>query len=167
MSGSQNEKLKYELKKLIIETCRKTVTPESVSDDEPILGSDSVLGLDSLDVLELSVVFKSRYGVRIAAEEMKQLHTMGISEALGWLGERTGVAIQNGEAENIAAALADRLISEVESVGFRASLIDREGVIQQLLQNLNSPKIMEGMVRLFSMGSLVDFISTRVGEKTQ
>ena len=116
---------------------------------------------------EFSRILEERYGVRIAPEEMRQLHTMGIPEALGWLGERTGVAIQNGEAEKIAAALADRLISEVESVGFRASLIDREGVIQQLLQNLNSPKIMEGMVRLFSMGSLVDFISTRVGEKTQ
>ncbi|OGQ46505.1 MAG: hypothetical protein A2W63_02290 [Deltaproteobacteria bacterium RIFCSPLOWO2_02_44_9] len=81
MSGSQNEKLKYELKKLIIETCRKTVTPESVSDDEPILGSDSVLGLDSLDVLELSVVFKSRYGVRIADSKealrvMKSINTL-------------------------------------------------------------------------------------------
>ena len=81
MSGSQNEKLKYELKKLIIETCRKPVTPESVSDDEPILGSDSVLGLDSLDVLELSVVFKSRYGVRIADSKealrvMKSINTL-------------------------------------------------------------------------------------------
>ena len=81
MTGSQNEKLKYELKKLIIETCRKPVTPESVSDDEPILGSDSVLGLDSLDVLELSVVFKSRYGVRIADSKealrvMKSINTL-------------------------------------------------------------------------------------------
>ena len=81
MSGSQNEKLKYELKKLIIETCRKPVTPESVSDDEPILGSDSVLGLDSLDVLELSVVFKSRYGIRIADSKealrvMKSINTL-------------------------------------------------------------------------------------------
>lgn len=117
---------------------------------------------------EFSRILEERYGVHVAPEEMRQLHTMGIPEALRWLGERTGgVAIQNGEAEKIAAALADRLISEVESVGFRASLIDREDVIQQLLQNLNSPKIMEGMVRLFSMGSLVDFISTRVGEKTQ
>ena len=81
MSGSQNEKLKYELKKLIIETCRKPVTPESVSDDEPILGSDSVLGLDSLDVLELSVVFKSRYGIRLADSKealrvMKSINTL-------------------------------------------------------------------------------------------
>lgn len=116
---------------------------------------------------EFSRIIQERYQVRVSPEEMRQLHTMGIPEVLGWLVEKRGVAIQNGEAEKIAAELADRLVSEVKSVGFKASLIDREGVIRQLLQNLNSPKIMEGMIRLFSMGALVDFISSRVEEKTR
>ena len=116
---------------------------------------------------EFSRILGERYGVRVTPEEMRQLHTMGIPAVLRWLAENRGVTIQNGEAEKIAVQLADRLILEVESVGFKASLIDREGVIQQLLQNLNSPKIMEGMVRLFSIGALVDFISAKVEEKTQ
>lgn len=116
---------------------------------------------------ELSRILEERYGVRVVPEEMRQMHTMGIPAVLRWLAEKRGTTIQNGEAEKIATQLADRLISEVQSVGFKASLIDREGVIQQLLQNLNSPKIMEGMVRLFSMGALVDFISAKVEEKTQ
>lgn len=114
---------------------------------------------------ELSRILEQRYGVRVAPGEMRQLHTMGIPEVLCWLGEKRGITVQNGEAEKIAAELADRLALEVESVGFRASLIDRESIIQQLLQNLNSPKIMEGMVRLFSMGVLVDFITERLGGK--
>lgn len=116
---------------------------------------------------EFGRIIQERYQVRVSPEEMRQLHTMGIPEVLGWLAEKRGFAIQNGEAEKIAAELADRLVSEVVSVGFKASLIDREGVIRQLLQNLNSPKIMEGMIRLFSMGALVDFISARVEEKTR
>jgi len=116
---------------------------------------------------ELGRILEERYGVRVTPEEMRQLHTMGVRAVLRWLAEKRGTTIQNGEAEKIAVQLADRLISEVESVGFKASLIDREGVIQQLLQNLNSPKIMEGMVRLFSIGALVDFISAKVGEKAQ
>ncbi len=116
---------------------------------------------------EFSRILGERYGVRVTPEEMRQLHTMGIPAVLRWLAENRGTTIQNGEAEKIAVQLADRLISEVESVGFKASLIDREGVIEQLLQNLNSPKIMEGMVRLFSIGALVDFISAKVEEKSR
>ncbi|MEK6790166.1 MAG: phosphopantetheine-binding protein [Deltaproteobacteria bacterium] len=62
--GSQDN-LKAELKKLIIETCRKDVSVDSVPDDAPIIGRESALGLDSLDVLELSVVLKKRYNVKI------------------------------------------------------------------------------------------------------
>lgn len=65
MRGSQNEQLKLEIKKLIIETCHKKILPESLPDDVEILGSESLLGLDSLDVLELSLVLKTRFGVRI------------------------------------------------------------------------------------------------------
>lgn len=80
MSGSQNNQLKLELKKLIIETCRKDVLPESISDDEPILGSSSALGLDSLDVLELTVAFKSRYGLRIvdSKEAMRVMKSINV-----------------------------------------------------------------------------------------
>jgi len=63
--GSQDTHLKMELKKLIVETCHKKVAPETIPDDAAILGSDSALGLDSLDVLELSVALKTRFGVRI------------------------------------------------------------------------------------------------------
>ena len=114
---------------------------------------------------ELTRIVERRYGVRVAPEELRGLHTTGVLGVLGWLSQTKGVSTQNGEAEKIAAEMADRLVSEVEAVGFRGSLIDRDAVTQQLLQNLNSPKIMEGMIRLFSVGALVDFISTKVEGK--
>jgi len=116
---------------------------------------------------EFSRILGERYGISVPPEEMRKMHTMGIPEVLSRIAEKRGAAVQNGEAERIAAELADSLVSEVESVGFKGSLIDRQGVIQQLLQNLSSPKIMEGMVRLFSVGALVDFISAKVGVKAQ
>lgn len=111
---------------------------------------------------EFTRIIEGRYQVRVSAEEMRQLHNMGIAEVLRWLAEKRGFTIHNGDAEEIAAELAERLVFEVESVGFRPSLINREDVARQLMQNINSPKIMEGMVRLFSMGALVDFISAKV-----
>ncbi len=57
--------LKLELKKLIVEACNRDVAPETIADDAALIGSQSVLGLDSLDVLQVNVAIQTRYGVRI------------------------------------------------------------------------------------------------------
>ncbi len=114
---------------------------------------------------ELTQILEKRYGVRVTPEEIKQFHMMGIPGVLNWVAEQKGIAIQNGEAEKVAEELADRLAREVESVGFEASMIDKGGIVKLLLENLNSPKIREGMIRLFSVGAMVDFITERVGER--
>lgn len=114
---------------------------------------------------ELRRILEDRYGVRVQPEEVRQFHTLGVPGVLNWLVEKKGIAIQNGEAEKIANQLADCFVSEVESAGFNGSLVDRDSTVQLLLNNLNSPKLMEGMIRLFSVGALVDFISARIGER--
>lgn len=59
-----NAALKQELKALIIEECDKDeLTPEDISDEQPLVGGD--LELDSLDVLQICMAVKTRYGVRI------------------------------------------------------------------------------------------------------
>ncbi|MBI5235976.1 MAG: acyl carrier protein [Deltaproteobacteria bacterium] len=85
--GSQDNPLKTELKKLIIETCRKKTSVEAIPDDAPIIGMESCLGLDSLDVLELSVVLKKRYNVKImdskdAMRVMKSINSLADTVAL-------------------------------------------------------------------------------------
>lgn len=114
---------------------------------------------------ELTQILEERYGVRVTPEEIEQFHMMGIPGVLNWVAEQKGIAIQNGEAEKVAEELADRLAREVESVGFKASMIDKGGIVKLLIENLNSPKIREGMIRLFSVGAMVDFITERVGER--
>ena len=117
------------------------------------------------NLAELGRILEERYGAPVAPEELRQFRAMGIPEALRWLAGKRGIAVHNGEAEELAAKLADRLVHEVESIGFRASRIDREGITKLMLQNLNSPQIIEGMLRLFSVGALVDFIAVRVGQE--
>ena len=124
---------------------------------------DSVLGWRNMG--ELTQILEERYGVRVTREEIEQFHMMGIPGVLNWVAEQKGIAILNGEAEKVAEELADRLAREVESVGFKASMIDKGGIVKLLIENLNSPKIREGMIRLFSVGAMVDFITERVGER--
>lgn len=115
----------------------------------------------------LHEILEGRYGAKVTREDIKRFQTMGIPEVLSWLEENQGITVKNGDAEVLAGELAGRLASEVESIGFKASLIEQEEITKVLLTNLNSPQILDGMLRLFRVGALVDFITARVGEVMQ
>jgi len=75
MLGSQNPELKLELKQLIIKECDKEeFTPEAIDDTEPLFGSDSTLGLDSMDALQISMALKEKYGVEVT--DSKKIRTI-------------------------------------------------------------------------------------------
>ena len=65
MPGSHDAPFKLELKRLIVAACNRDLAPESIGDDDTLIGTDSTLGLDSLDVLQLNVAIGRQYGVRI------------------------------------------------------------------------------------------------------
>ena len=56
--------LKYELKKLIIEECEKDCQIEDIKDDEPLFGPDTILELDSMDALQISMAIHKKYGLK-------------------------------------------------------------------------------------------------------
>jgi acyl carrier protein len=81
MPGSQNDALKLELKRLIVSACQRDVNPEFIADDAALVGMHSVLGLDSLDVLQVNTALLQRYGVRIedgkhARRVMQSINTL-------------------------------------------------------------------------------------------
>ncbi len=58
--------LKLELKLLIMETLSiDDVAPEDIDDDTPLFGEGNILGLDSIDALEIVMSLQEKYGVRI------------------------------------------------------------------------------------------------------
>lgn len=58
--------LELELKTLIIETLKlEDISPEQIDSNEPLFNDG--LGLDSIDALELGVILRKRYGIKIAA----------------------------------------------------------------------------------------------------
>lgn len=71
MLGSKDEKLKQELKELIIEECDRDIEPEDIDDDEVLFGSDTKLELDSMDALQISMALHKKYG--IDANDSKKL----------------------------------------------------------------------------------------------
>ena len=67
------DKLIRELKEQLIAQLKiKNLRPEDIGDEDPLFGSG--LGLDSLDILELIVLLKHNYKLRIAnAEDGKKV----------------------------------------------------------------------------------------------
>ena len=66
------DSFELELKKLIIDALKlEDISPEQIDSREPLFGEG--LGLDSIDALELGVLLRKRYGIKIAAvtEEVK------------------------------------------------------------------------------------------------
>lgn len=71
MLGSKDEKLKLELKELIIEECDRDIEVSEINDDEILFGSDTKLELDSMDALQISMALHKKYG--IDANDSKKL----------------------------------------------------------------------------------------------
>jgi acyl carrier protein len=54
-----------ELKALILAAVEKEEPADGLRDDEPWFGSESRLGLDSLDALQISMAIQKKYGLRM------------------------------------------------------------------------------------------------------
>jgi acyl carrier protein len=69
------DELIAELKEQIVEQLKlKNITPADIGDEAPLFGAG--LGLDSLDILELIVLLKQKYKLRVGdPEEGKKVFT--------------------------------------------------------------------------------------------
>ena len=65
MKGSLDDRLKTELKKLIVEECDLMIDPGEIGDDEPLFGTDTKVGLDSIDALQISMEIDNKYKITI------------------------------------------------------------------------------------------------------
>jgi acyl carrier protein len=73
--------LKREIKRVIVDACELEIAPESIGDDDVLVGIESVLVLDSLDALQAAVALSKRFGRRIndgnhARRVMRSVNTL-------------------------------------------------------------------------------------------
>ncbi len=74
MKGSLDEGLKTALKRLIVEECDIKVDIAAIGDDDTLFGSDSRLGLDSIDALEISIAVMNKYNLLISdSKELRKV----------------------------------------------------------------------------------------------
>ena len=63
--------LKDEIKALIIEALNiQHVKPEDINTNNPLFARDNILGLDSIDAIEIVMAVQRKYNVRIADQNL-------------------------------------------------------------------------------------------------
>lgn len=80
MNTPHIEKLKQELKELIITECERDCSVNEISDDEALFGPNSKLNLDSIDALQISMALNKKYGVKIT--DSKKIRSVMTSVAI-------------------------------------------------------------------------------------
>ncbi|MEA1916349.1 MAG: phosphopantetheine-binding protein [Campylobacterota bacterium] len=61
------DKLKYDLKVMIIQECEKEdIYPEDIDDNIELFSDKCLLELDSLDALQISMGLQNRFNIRLA-----------------------------------------------------------------------------------------------------
>lgn len=71
MNEADISELKIELKELILQTLNiKNINPEDIQDSIPLFSRDNILGLDSIDAIELILAIQKHFNVRIADQNL-------------------------------------------------------------------------------------------------
>ncbi len=65
---------------MIIEECDLDIGIDEIGDDDTLFGSDSPIGLDSVDALQISIAVQNKYGVvitdsKVLRRVMKTINT--------------------------------------------------------------------------------------------
>ena len=76
MKGSLDEKLKAKIKTLIVENCDLDIEISDIDDEAPLFSSESMLELDSIDALQISIAIQNTFGIVIRdSKEMRRVMT--------------------------------------------------------------------------------------------
>jgi acyl carrier protein len=78
--------LKAQLKQMLVEQLRLKMPPHEIADDLPLIGEG--LGLDSIDVLQLSVAVEKMFGVEIRTEADARIAFANVTALAKFIEER-------------------------------------------------------------------------------
>ena len=88
------EKLAEDLCVLICQTCNiKEYDLATIDPQGQLIGPDSVLGLDSLDAVEIVVTVQNKYGVQIGSEETSRELLTSLQTLADFVGTKNGPGI--------------------------------------------------------------------------
>jgi acyl carrier protein len=75
-SATNNADFEKELAKLIVTALNLEISAEEINPEAPLYG-DEGLGIDSIDVLEISLAITKQYGLQLRSDDENNTHIFG------------------------------------------------------------------------------------------
>ena len=121
---------------------------------------DQILQWRNLQVL--ASVLAERHGVSVTADELRTVTPSTVGAIFKYLREKHGLAVDDSAEAALAEAMASRLVSQMSSMGLDMTGIDTGLLANLLLENVHSPKVMEEVLRRFTVGALTRYLCDRL-----
>ena len=106
----------------------------------------------------LARVVDDLYGVPVSAEELRTVAPATIRAILAHLEAKHGISRRDGDEGELAAALATRLLSELDGMGLDLSDLTVDMLVTHLVENLHSPVVMDEILQRFTVRALRDYL---------
>ncbi|MBI2564269.1 MAG: hypothetical protein HYW08_18180 [candidate division NC10 bacterium] len=110
------------------------------------------------DLAVLARVLESRDGVSVAAEELRTVAPATIAAILEHLAARHGLRREADDERQVAHALAQRMLADLEGTGLDLSDLTVERFAGYLLENLHAPAAAEEVMNRFTVRAVTNYI---------
>lgn len=118
--------------------------------------------LEWRDLRVLAQVVAERYGVDVAAEEIRTVAPATVAAVLEHLGARHGIRRTPGDEEALALALARRLLASVDGLALDLTGLAPEALAADLQKNLHAPEVLTALLDRFTVGALARYLADRL-----
>ncbi len=110
------------------------------------------------DLRVLAQVVQARYGVPVSAEELRTVAPATIGAILEHLAARHAVQRSQGDEDEVARALAQRMLADLEGTGLDLSDLTVEKFAGYLGENLHAPAATEEVMNRFTVSAVTNYI---------
>jgi acyl carrier protein len=115
------------------------------------------------DLGVLATVLEARYGDAVPAEELRTVAPATVGAILAHLAAKHGARIADGDAEEVARALAQRMLADLQGTPLDLSDLTVDRFAGYLQQSLHGPAAIEAVMNRFTVRAVSDYI---VGQLT-
>lgn len=119
------------------------------------------------DLAVLARVLESRYGLPVAAEELRTVAPATIAAILEHLAAKHDVRREAGDERQVAHALAARMLGDLEGTGLDLSDLTVERFAGYLLENLHAPAAADEVMNRFTVRAVTNYIVKELAAATR
>ena len=116
------------------------------------------------DLTVLARVLEARYGIAVAAEELRMVSPASIGAVLEHTAAKHGIARAPSDEREVAAALVARMLADLASTPLDLSGLEVERFTGYLEKNLHSPEAVEAVMSRLTVHAVTEYLVDQLAD---